>query len=298
MAIQSIGFIGLGEMGFPMAKRLCGAGFEVRTAIHRADNPQSVERAAQLAALGAKIKESFAAAVTGADLILTILPEDEQVKGILLDREIRGAIVANPAAIILEMTSCRPATVQEIGAAYAQSGVRVFDAPVSGGVAGAANGTLTIFGAGDPELLDELRPVLERLAAKIYHLGELGAGKALKAVNQMLAAVNMVAVGEAYQLAGKAGIDPKVMYEVIKESSGNSYVFDRKFQNLVSDSFPAGFRLSLMRKDVRIALALAEGAKLPLAELAYQLYDDAREYDGFDFSAIAKRTGTAVGKPE
>lgn len=281
--IKSIAFIGLGNMGFPMAKRLCNAGFSVRTAVHR-----NVAKSEQLAAENGIIADTVAEAVRGVDLVITILPQDEQVKEVLLDPEVYQAIVGNSSTIIMEMTSCSPQTVQEIAEEYSKKGIRVFDAPVSGGVAGAANGSLTIFGAGDPALMDELKPVLNVLAAKVYHVGELGAGKALKAINQMMAAVNMVTVAEALVLADKCGINPEVMYDVIKQSSGNSYVFDKKFQNVVSGNFAAGFRTALMRKDLGIALSLGAGLELPLAKLAYEYYLKAGAYDQLDYSAVAK----------
>lgn len=281
--IKNIAFIGLGNMGFPMAKRLCNAGFTVKTAVHR-----NVEKARQLEAENGIIADSLVEAVRGVELVITILPQDEQVKAVLLDPEVYEAVTANSATIIMEMTSCAPETVREVGREYSKKGVRVLDAPVSGGIAGAADGTLTVFGAGDPELLDELRPVLDVLAAKVYHVGELGAGKALKAINQMMAAVNMVVVAEAVALAEKEKIDLETMYKVIKESAGNSYVFDRKFKNLAANSFPAGFRTALMRKDLGIALGLGEGLELPLAKLAYEYYLKAGAYDHLDYSAVAK----------
>lgn len=281
--IKSIAFIGLGNMGFPMAKRLCNAGFSVRTAVHR-----NVAKAEQLATENGIIADTVVEAVRGVDLVITILPQDEQVKEVLLDPEVYQAIVGKTSTIIMEMTSCSPQTVQEIGKEYSKKGIRVFDAPVSGGVAGAANGSLTIFGSGDPALMDELKPVMNVLAAKVYHVGELGTGKALKAINQMMAAVNMVTVAEGLVLADKHGINPEVMYDVIKQSSGNSYVFDKKFQNVVSGSFPAGFRTALMRKDLGIALGLGEGSELPLAKLAYEYYLKAGAYDHLDYSAVAK----------
>lgn len=281
--IKSIAFIGLGNMGFPMAKRLCNAGFSVRTTVHR-----NVAKAEQLAAENGIIADTVAEAVRGVDLVITILPQDEQVKEVLLNPEVYQAIIGKTSTIIMEMTSCSPQTVQEIAEEYSKKGIRVFDAPVSGGVAGAANGSLTIFGAGDPALMDELKPVLNVLAAKVYHVGELGAGKALKAINQMMAAVNMVTVAEALVLADKCGINPEVMYDVIKQSSGNSYVFDKKFQNVVSGNFAAGFRTALMRKDLGIALSLGAGLELPLAKLAYEYYLKAGAYDQLDYSAVAK----------
>jgi len=285
MSIRKIGFIGLGAMGFPMVKRLLNAGSHIQTAAYK-QNPIDVERAQQLEGMGAKVMDGFPAVARDVDLVLTILPEDKQVKAVLLDEEFYNSVDSN--TIILEMTSCAPQTVQEIGKRYSDKGVRVFDGPVSGGTAGAENGTLTIFGSGKAEVLEEIKEVLDVLAAKVYFVGELGSGKALKAVNQMMTAVNMLAVAEGFAIAKKQGIDPEIMYEVIKESAGGSYVFDRKFNNLVKNKFDGGFKLSLMRKDLRIALSSVENIPLPFSKLAYDFYLMAAAYDNFDYSVISK----------
>lgn len=285
MAIKKIAFIGLGAMGFPMSKRLCNAGFELSTSAFKG---KSIERSKVLGEMGTRIEENFADAAKGVDLIITILPEDEQVKSVLLDKKFYE--IVDDGAIILEMTSCSSQTVIDVSNEYMKKGVKVIDAPVSGGTSGAENGTLTILGSGDKEAFEKVRPVLDVLASNINYVGKVGAGKALKAINQMLAAVNMVAVSEAYSLAGKLGIDPEVMYEVIEKSSGSSYIFNRKFKKLAYKDFSGGFKLNLMRKDLRIAINAGDDIPLPLARLAYNFYlmAGSKENEELDFSVVGK----------
>lgn len=282
---KKIGFIGLGAMGFPMSKRLCDAGFELITSPHKG---KSVERAQVLKQMGARIEKSVTDVARLSDIIITILPEDKQVKSVLLSEEFYDAV--DDEAIILEMTSCSSQTIVEVENRYSQKGVKVIDIAVSGGTGGAESGTLTLFGAGSERVFEEVRPVLNVLASNIIYLGDkVGTAKALKAVNQMLAAVNMVAVVEAYMLAQKIGIDLDVMYEVINKSSGGSYIFDKKFNKLVSKDFSGGFKLSLMRKDLRIAIESGNDIPLPLARLAYNFYLMVNRNDEeFDFSIVGK----------
>jgi 3-hydroxyisobutyrate dehydrogenase-like beta-hydroxyacid dehydrogenase len=287
MQINRIAFLGLGAMGFPMVNRLCDAGYQVLTAPFTRDpRYDDIKKAEYLSKKGVIIKNSFAEAICGADLIISILPEDKQVLEVYLNSSFINNV--KHGAVILEMTSCSPKTVYELIARYKEKGVYILDAPVSGGVSGAQDGKLTIFGSGEKEVFYKLRKPLEVFAENIYWVGEAGSGKALKAINQMLAAVNMVALAESFQIAKKLGIDFEIMFEVIKKSAGNSYVFERKFKNLVNNNFLAGFKLNLMRKDLRIALDSALGLKLPLSRLAYKEYESAKEYDDFDYSAISK----------
>ncbi len=282
MAIKKIAFIGLGAMGYPMAKRLCEAGFELHVTLTESNR----ERVKALQEKGAKVSDSYWASAKDADLILTILPEDAQVNEVLLNKDFYDAI--KKEAIILEMTSCSARTVKDVEQYYRSKGVRVFDAPVSGGTAGAEKGTLTIFGSGSEDVLKEITPVFDVLAGKVYHVGDLGAGKALKTVNQMLVAMNMAAVAEAYSLALNEGIDLDMMQDVISASTGTSFVFDKKFVNVIKDSFQGGFKLRLMRKDLKTALKTGENIPLPLTRLVYAFFLMASKYDELDYSVMGK----------
>jgi 3-hydroxyisobutyrate dehydrogenase-like beta-hydroxyacid dehydrogenase len=280
-----IGFLGLGAMGLPMEKRLCAAGHEVRVTVHRDPRP-----AEKIVAAGGTRMDDVAGAVAGAEYVISILPEDAQIEATLLAPTVMEAI--GKETIIIEMTSSTPAMMQRLAEAYAGRGVRCFDAPVSGGIAGARDGKLTIMAGGDAAVLEAVRPILDVLAAKIYLVGGVGAGKALKAVNQLIAATNAVVVAEALELARSQGIDLDMMYEVVSASSGNSYTFVNKFNKMVNDDFATGFKLSLMKKDMRIALSGAADLSMPVTSLAYQMFqmldDGARD---LDFSVVSRVYG-------
>lgn len=280
--MSKIAFLGLGAMGLPMATRLCGAGHELRVVVHR--NP---EPAQGIVKAGGKIVASVAEAVRDADYVISILPEDRQIEETLLAPETMRAVDAR--TVIVEMTSATPSMMRRLAAEYARQGVRCLDAPVSGGIAGAANGKLTIMCGGAADLLETVRPILDVLAAKIYLVGDVGAGKAVKAVNQLIAASNAVIVAEALALAKSQGINLDLMYEVITASSGNSYTFANKFKKMVADDYASGFKLALMKKDMRIALAEAGGLSMPTTSLAYQIFQmlggDCRD---LDFSVVAR----------
>lgn len=278
-----IGFLGLGAMGLPMAKRLCAAGHEVRVAVHR--DPLPVE---EIVAAGGTRMDDVAGVVAGAEYVISILPEDAQIEATLLTPAVMEAI--GKGTIIIEMTSSTPAMMQRLAEAYAGRGVRCFDAPVSGGIAGARDGKLTIMAGA--AVLEAVRPILDVLAAKIYLVGGVGAGKALKAVNQLIAATNAVVVAEALELARSQGIDLDMMYEVVSASSGNSYTFVNKFKKMVNDDFATGFKLSLMKTDMRIALSGAANLSMPVTSLAYQMFqmldEEARD---LDFSVVSRVYG-------
>lgn len=280
--MAKIAFLGLGAMGLPMAKRMCEAGHELRVVVHQNPEPAQI-----IAAAGGKIAASVAEAVRDAAYVISILPEDRQVEETLLVPETMQAIGANAA--IIEMTSATPSMMRRLAAAYAKQGVRCLDAPVSGGIAGAANGKLTIMCGGDAALLEEVRPLLDVLAAKVYLVGDVGTGKAIKAVNQLIAASNAVIVAEALALAKSQGINLELMYEVVGASSGNSYTFANKFKKMVADDYATGFKLALMKKDMRIALAEAGGLSMPATSLAYQMFQMlGEECRDLDFSVVAR----------
>jgi len=279
--IRTIAFIGLGAMGLPMAKRLAAAGFAVRSAVHK-------DKAAgdALAAAGGAIRPSFAEAVKDADLILSILPNDAAMESVYLDPAFIGA--APEGVRILDMTSCTAAMMKRIAARWSETKKAVVvAAPGRGRVGGAPSGGGPIFAAGADEAVASLAPVFAVLGKNVFRLANIGDGKAIKAVNQMLAAVNAVAVAEAHQLAGKLGLDMEKTYEIIRVSSGGSYVFDHKFMKIASGDFSSGFKFSLMKKDLGIALDEAKGLSVPLAELASTVYAKCAGHDDEDYSVLS-----------
>ena len=166
---------------------------------------------------------------------------------------------------------------------------QVLDAPVSGGVAGAKAGTMTMLCAGSKETLDRVTPVLEHISGTRCYIGSRpGQGKIVKSLNNLLNAVNKAAVGEAWQMAEAHGIDPDAFSEAISASSGGSYAFRTTFPRIKNSDYTPAFTVALMRKDVGLALNLAEGKHLPLSETTLQYYELAREFDGEDSSAVTK----------
>lgn len=276
-----IAFFGTGKMGFPMAKRLVLAGQEVRVTVHR--NP---EPAHALQGMGATLYDAPETAVRDADCLIAILPGDRQMEELLLRPSLMDAMA--PGAVLVEMSTASPRSMEAIEAEYGGRGLRVLDAPVSGGVKGAEEGTLTVIAGGAEDALETVRPVLEVLAAKIVHVGGVGAGKAVKAVNQLIVGSNAVIVSEALRLARHLGVDLEKLYHVVSASTGASPIFASKFMKMAKRDFAPNFTLALMKKDMRIGLGEGGDLPLPMANLAYQLYLMlGKACEGEDFSVIS-----------
>ncbi len=291
---MTIGFIGLGAMGAPMAERVVKAGYPVVTICHKRREPVDA-----LAALGARVVSTPAEVARASDMIVTIVPADAELHEIVMGTH--GLVEGlSPGKVLIDMTTATAGSLIEIERALTPQGVRVLDAPVSGGTTAAAQGTLTIMVGGDPALLEECRPLLATMGTRIIHVGPVGQGKVVKTVNQMLAATHLVAIGEAFALGVRCGADPATLYSVIKESSGYSKMMDLRLQNfLLSGSFEPGFKLDLMKKDVNLALdsARAQGVPLLLTSVVAQLFAAASRAGkgGADFSAAAQFAADIAG---
>ncbi len=267
---QHVAFLGLGAIGAPMAARLAAAGVPLtvwnRTAARAT--------ASEAATAGARVAASAAEAVAGADVVITCLPESSDVVA-LLDADggaVRGAFRAG--TVLVDCTSGDPATSRALAAALAARGVGFLDAPVSGGVVGAVNGTLTVMVGGDAALLERVRPVLAPFTGKLVHCGAVGAGHALKAVNNALLALHVWSTAEGLAAAQAAGVDPAIALDVINASSGRSNASMNLFpERVLTGAFPRTFRLALLDKDARIAAGVARDAKLaaPKLQLAADL---------------------------
>ncbi|MDC3418557.1 NAD(P)-dependent oxidoreductase [Aquibacillus salsiterrae] len=282
MATQKIGFIGLGAMGFPMARNLIENGFHVNIAVHRNRHPVDVLRDK-----GAMEYPTVAEIISHSDVIISILPTDKEMQAVLLSDSVLEQLSADK--ILIEMTSGSPDMMKKVNETYQAKGTRVLDAPVSGGTAGAEQGTLTVMTGGESGLLDEVRHVLDAMAKNIYLVGPIGAGKAIKAINQMLAGIHMIASAEAVSLAKKLNVDMESVREVIGNSSGASWMLMNKLDTLIDENYEPGFKLKLMRKDVQIAVDEGNTNVLPLGALALQLYKMAEKTDAeMDFAAISK----------
>ncbi|MBM7570206.1 NAD(P)-dependent oxidoreductase [Aquibacillus albus] len=279
---KRVGFIGLGAMGLPMAQNVLKNGFELHVSAHRNQEPVKI-----LKGEGAIEHSSVAEVVSNSDVVVSILPEDKQLESVLLSEDVLNAFSSD--AILIEMTSGSPEAIKKLNEVYQEKGIRVLDAPVSGGTAGAENGALTVMTGGDQEVLDAARDVIDAMAKHVYLVGPIGAGNAIKAINQMLAGIHMVASAEAVSLAEKLDVDTNSLREVIGNSSGMSWMFMNKLDTLVDKNFEPGFKLNLMRKDVQIAVEEGTSNVLPIGSLALQLYKLAqREYGEQDFAAISK----------
>jgi 3-hydroxyisobutyrate dehydrogenase-like beta-hydroxyacid dehydrogenase len=195
--------------------------------------------------------------------------------------------------VLVEMTSGTALAMQEIEVSVREVGGFVLDAPVSGGTPAAAQGTLTIMVGGDEALLDRCRPLLQAMGTRIVHVGKVGQGKVVKIVNQMMAAIHLLTIGEAFALGIKSGADPAILYEVIKSSSGYSKMMDLRLPGfLMQGSFEPGFKLDLMKKDVNLALESARALGVPvlLTSAAAQVFTaaSAAGKGSEDFSAAAQ----------
>jgi 3-hydroxyisobutyrate dehydrogenase len=277
---QNIGFIGLGAMGLPMALNLLKHGYHVHMKAHANRTPVETLKAA-----GAIEHPSLSEVVRHSEVLIGVLPEDRQMQEVWLSSEVLDHL--QRVRFVIEMTSGTPAMMKKIAQVYIDKGVGVLDAPVSGGTVGAEAGTLTVMAGGSEQVLEEAQPILSAMAKNVYRVGDVGAGKAIKAINQMLAGIHMIAAAEAAALSEKLGIGTDVLKQVIGNSSGASWMLLNKMDSLENRAFDPGFKLKLMSKDVRIALYEGKDLHLPLAALAGQLYQDGeKEYGELDFAAI------------
>ena len=283
--MAEIAFFGLGTMGTPIAKNLLKAGHKLHVMVYQGltAGPLEVQK------LGAVIDERLEDMVGNADFIISVVPNDDSVREIYMNEAMHAAV--KEGVIIIEMTSCSPEVVREVEDCYADRGVKVIDAPMTGALPKAIDGTLIIMGAGDPEAFRAAESVFAPIAEKVYQLGRVGNGKLIKAMTNLLGAINLAAVGEFYRFARAEGLDMEQLAEVVKASAGGSTQFTRNFGKMVENNYASTFALSLLRKDMGIALdcaARAEGLSMPLAECAYELYKKASAFDREDCSAIAK----------
>ncbi len=254
----SVGFIGVGNMGNPMASNVLKAGFPV---IVYDRNPRAMENLLQAGAQGAA---SARAVVEGAEIVLTSLPASPDVEAVYLEP---GGLVdsAKPGTILIDLSSVLPSTPRKIEPRAQARGVHFLEAPVSGGVSGARAATLAIMVGGDPETLTRAQSVLRAIGPNIFHVGPVGAGNTVKAINNMLASVNALAMMEGVALGVKAGLDPMTIYEVVKASSGASKALERIPNSLIPRQFEPGFKVQLMNKDLETFNTIAKELHVPVS---------------------------------
>lgn len=269
--LVDVAFIGLGNMGGPMSARLPARGFVV----HGFD--LSPEARQQLQAAGGKTYDSPTAAVASADAVILMLPSSDIVERVVLDSDLLAAL--KPGTVVIDMSSSAPERTVELAGKLHASGIPLIDAPVSGGVRGAQNGNLTIMAGGKREDIDRVLPILE-VIGHTTHIGPVGAGHALKALNNLMSATHLLITSEAVLAGEKFGIDPAIMLEAVNGSSGRSGSTDNKWPNFIlPGTFNSGFNLSLMVKDMGIAVSLADslGVSSRLSHCATELWQEAQK---------------------
>lgn len=281
-----IGFIGLGVMGKRMAMNVLKGGYELTVSDLNKDAVK------ELVDAGAKEANTPAEVAEGKDVIFTSLPNSAIVEAVILGKN--GVLEgAKEGAIVVDLSSITPKSIQNIARKASEKGVEVMDAPVSGGASGAEKGTLTIMVGGKTETFEKVLPVLNCVGKKVNHVGDVGAGDTVKLVNNLLLGANMVAVSEALALGVKAGLKPEVLYDIISQSSGGSYALTAKYSNFIAKgNFEPGFMIDLQYKDLQLAVDTAKDMKMPLVmgNLAQQMYEIARAkgLGTEDISAVLK----------
>ena len=283
--LPKIAWIGLGIMGSPMAENLIKAGYTVTGYTLEADK---LER---LAAAGGTAATSAAEAVTDADVIITMVPASPHVEALAYGPD---GILANArrGALLIDMSSITPQTSIDLAKAAADKGIRVLDAPVSGGEAGAVEAVLSIMAGGEQADFDAARPLLEALGKTIVLCGPHGAGQTVKAANQLIVAVNIQACAEAVVFLEKSGVDLTAALDVLNGGLAGSTVLTRKKDNFTNRDFQPGFRIDLHHKDMGIVTDAARtvGAALPVGTLVAGLVASLRAQGdgGLDHSALLR----------
>lgn len=255
---MTIGFIGLGIMGKPMAKNLCKAGYDLIVNDHHKEN---VDELVQAGAKSGTLKEI----ATNSDVVITMLPNSPQVKDVMLGTE-GVASYMKKGSCFIDMSSINPVDSKYIGSVLKERDIDMLDAPVSGGEPKAIDGTVAFMVGGDQQTFDKYRSLLMKMGSSVTRCGELGAGNTTKLANQIIVACNIQAVSEAFMLAKKAGVDPECVFEAIKGGLAGSTVMNAKVPMMIEDDVKPGFRIDLHIKDLNNALECAHsvGAYVPM----------------------------------
>jgi len=289
MVQKSIGVVGLGSMGLGMAQSLLRGGFRVLGT----DLGEAQKAAAREA--GVEVTEDLAALCQQTRVILLSLPMAKHVEAVICGE---GGIkaCAQPETLVIDTSTSEPDVTRALAAKLADAGHGLLDAPVSGGPAGAAAGTMVMVIGGKAADLQRAEPFLDALSSKVVHLGDSGAGHTAKLINNLLCAAHLVTTAEAVALGKKAGLDPAALLEGLNAGSGRSAVSEVNFPRwILNDGFDSGFTMGLMRKDVRLAQALMaqQGLELPLSTQVSEIWaasaDNLSDQD--DFNCIVQNAG-------
>lgn len=288
----TVGFVGLGNMGRPMAARLAAAGYVMQLVDMRTDLAREVA-----SEIGGSAVDSVAQLGPGLDAVILMLPDGEAVRRVLEDD---GLLQRLPrGSVVIDMGSCAPGGTVELAERLQEAGIQIVDAPVSGGVPRARTGELTIMAGGQPEAVERCRPLLSAMGNRIFITGPLGSGQAMKALNNFVSAIGLVATCEAVVIGRRFGIEPQIIAEVLNGSTGKNNTTEHKLrQFILSGSYASGFSLDLMVKDIGIAASVARETGTPtvLAERCLALWQQAQEElgRGRDHTEMARWIETAM----
>jgi 3-hydroxyisobutyrate dehydrogenase-like beta-hydroxyacid dehydrogenase len=268
--MQSVGFIGLGAMGAPMAKRIATSGFDLSVFDVRQENAEPLVEA------GATSAGSPREAAEGVGALFLMVVNADQAEDVLFGRE-GAAETLSPESAVVIMSTVGPEAVRGLEGRLAERGVRLLDAPVSGGVARAERGDLLIMAGGAADLFEEFRPVLEAMGSTVAHCGgSVGDGQSVKLVNQLLCGVHIAAAGEALAYAEALGLDPRSVFETIRHGAANSFMLEDRGERMLEREFvPARSALDIFVKDMGLVREAAgeRGFRTPLADAAHGLYE-------------------------
>jgi 3-hydroxyisobutyrate dehydrogenase len=282
---ETIGFIGLGAMGAGMARNLLRAGYSLVV------NDIDSAKVAALVASGARAATTPADAARQSVRSVTMVETTAQTEDVILGEQ---GVIAGAAHghIVVMMSTIDPTTAERIHGRLQQAGIAMLDAPVSGGSARAESGELSVIAGGDAATFESCGPMFKAMSANQFHVGRIGQGLALKLVNNMLIQVNTVAIAEAFVLGAKAGLDPKVMYDVIKVSTGASFALDHRVPRMIAGDFKPGGTVDISYKDQELETAFAKslGVPLLLANVSQQIYQMARA------QGLGKEDGASIVK--
>ncbi len=298
MGMLDIGFVGLGVMGEPMATHLARAGHRLR--LHDAD-PAVASRVARSLGAEARAADTPAALAEGCDVVITMLPNGQVVQQVALDGQglLHGL---KPGALLLDTSSSEPWLTRQTADALAERGVAMVDAPVSGAQWGAQEAKLVFMVGGEAADVQRVRPLLDLMGRAVFHVGALGAGHAMKCINNLITSLTFSATMEGLVIGKRYGLDPAAMVDVLDESTGGSWITRNHIrQRVLSRSFDDPFKLELMLKDIGIAMELGREPQLPLplSALGQQLWRAAAlaAGPGVSVSELARWVEDQTGTP-
>lgn len=254
----AVGFIGLGNMGEPMASNIRKNGFEMTVFDINERTLEPLVRA------GATAAHSAPQVAQRSDVILTSLPGSPEVEALYLAS---GGLIeaAKPGSVLVDLSSVLPTTPRKLEERCRARGVHFLEAPVSGGVTGARAATLAVMVGGDASVLERVRPILSAIGPNIYHVGPAGAGNTIKAINNMMSSVNAIAMMEGFAVGIKAGLSLEILHDVVSTSSGNSNALTRVHRALIPRNFEPGFKVALMNKDLETFTSIAKSLHVPVS---------------------------------